>query len=53
VRNRGIAPPKGDTGDLLVTFDLEVPKQLSDEQRKAIETLAGAFEENPRAHLGV
>ncbi len=53
VRNRGIAPPKGDAGDLLVTFDVEVPKRLSDEQRKAIETLAGAFEENPRAHLGV
>ena len=53
VRGRGIAPAKGETGDLLVTFDVEVPKKLTDEQRQAIETLAGAFAENPRSHLGV
>ena len=53
VRGRGIDPAKGDTGDLLVTFDVEVPRHLTDEQRTAIEALAGAFGENPRAHLGV
>jgi molecular chaperone DnaJ len=53
VRGRGIDPAKGESGDLLVTFDVEIPKHLTDEQRQAIETLAGAFGENPRAHLGV
>jgi molecular chaperone DnaJ len=53
VRGRGIDPPKGDAGDLLVTFDVEVPRHLSDEQRQAIEAMAGSFGENPRAHLGV
>ena len=53
VRGRGIDPAKGESGDLLVTFDVEVPKHLTDEQRQAVETLAGAFGENPRAHLGV
>jgi molecular chaperone DnaJ len=53
VRGRGIDPAKGDTGDLLVTFDVEVPRHLTDEQRTAIEALAGTFGENPRAHLGV
>ena len=53
VRGRGIDPAKGETGDLLVTFDVEVPRHLTDEQRTAIEALAGTFGENPRAHLGV
>jgi len=53
VRGRGIDPPKGEPGDLLVTFDVEVPRHLTDEQRQAVEALAGAFHENPRSHLGV
>jgi molecular chaperone DnaJ len=53
VRGRGIDPPKGDAGDLLVTFDVEVPRHLTDEQRQAIEAMAGSFGENPRSHLGV
>jgi molecular chaperone DnaJ len=53
VRGRGIAPAKGEPGDLLVTFDVEIPKHLTDEQRQAVETLQGAFGENPRSHLGV
>jgi molecular chaperone DnaJ len=53
VRGRGIDPPKGDAGDLLVTFDVEVPQHLTDEQRQAIEAMAGSFGENPRSHLGV
>jgi molecular chaperone DnaJ len=43
-----------DTGDLLVTLEVAVPTQLSDEQRALLEKLkdeSGA--ENPRAHLGV
>jgi molecular chaperone DnaJ len=53
VRGRGITPAKGDTGDLLVTFVIEVPKALNDEQRAAIEALAAVMPENPRARLGV
>jgi molecular chaperone DnaJ len=53
VRGRGIQPPKGDPGDLLVTFDVLVPTELTDEQRDAIATLAEQLPANPREHLGV
>lgn len=41
VRGRGVQTDKK-TGDLLVTVQVEVPKQLSDAQRAAIEALAAA-----------
>ena len=47
VRGRGIAPAKGEPGDLLVTFDVEIPKHLTDEQRQAVETLAGCVRREP------
>jgi molecular chaperone DnaJ len=53
VRGRGIQPPKGDAGDLLVTFDVVVPTELSDDQRAAIAALADQLPANPREHLGV
>jgi molecular chaperone DnaJ len=53
VRGRGIQPPRGDAGDLLVTFDVTVPTELSDDQRAAIAALAGQLPSNPREHLGV
>ena len=40
-------------GDLLVTVEVAVPARLSKEERKAVEALAAAAEESPRAHLGV
>jgi len=52
VRGRGVRA-KGAGGDLLVTVEVAVPQRLSDEQRKAIEALADASPESPRAHLGV
>ena len=53
VRGRGIRPPKGDPGDLLVTFEVVVPTELSDEQRAAVEALAEHVPGNPRERLGV
>jgi molecular chaperone DnaJ len=53
VKGRGISPAKGSSGDLLVTFDIDVPGKVNDEQRKALEALAAAFPENPREHLEV
>ena len=53
VRGRGIKPAKGDPGDLLVTFEVAVPTELSDEERAAIEALAEKLPANPRADLGV
>ncbi|MGZ8752529.1 MAG: molecular chaperone DnaJ [Acidimicrobiia bacterium] len=50
VRGRGIETSRG-TGDLLVTFEIMVPKQLDDAGRAAVEALALAFPDNPRAHL--
>ncbi len=52
VRGRGIASKKH-TGDLLVTVEVEVPAELTDQQRQAIEALAAATDRSPRAHLGV
>ncbi len=53
VRGRGIRPAKGEPGDLLVTFDVDVPRSLTDEQRQAVEALAAVMPESPRADLGV
>jgi len=38
-------------GDLLVTVDVQVPDALDERQREAVETLAGAFDTDPRADL--
>ena len=53
VKGRGIQPAKGNAGDLLVTFVVEVPAELTDEQRAAIEALGATMPDNPRADLGV
>jgi molecular chaperone DnaJ len=42
---------KGDTGDLLVTVEVQVPTSLTDAEREAIEKLAAASLESPRAYL--
>lgn len=52
VRSRGVSGPKG-VGDLLVTVDLVVPAELSDEERRAIEKLRDAATASPRSALGV
>lgn len=53
VKGRGISPAKGSSGDLLVTFDVDVPTKVTDEQRQALEALAATFPDNPREHLEV
>ena len=51
VKGRGAAAAGG-AGDLLVTVDVIVPKELSDAQRVAIEALQAAESDlNPRVHL--
>jgi molecular chaperone DnaJ len=52
VRGKG-APSGSSTGDLLVTVEVVVPQNLSDDERAAIEKLAAAATESPRRHLGV
>ena len=52
VKGRGVQAAKG-TGDLLVTVEVAVPTNLSAAERKAVEALAAATDESPRAHLGV
>ena len=54
VRGKGIETTKKGattTGDLIVTVDVDVPKQLSDGEREAIEKLAAATSANPRSSL--
>jgi molecular chaperone DnaJ len=53
VKGRGITPAKGSSGDLLVTYDIDVPAKLNDEQRQALEAFAAAFPGNPREQLEV
>jgi molecular chaperone DnaJ len=54
VKGKGV-PSEGSkpAGDLLVTVDVAVPAKLSSGERKAVEALAAAATESPRAHLGV
>jgi molecular chaperone DnaJ len=52
VKGRGVPKAKR-TGDLLVTVEVAVPAKLSAAERKAVEALAAAGTESPRAHLGV
>ncbi len=53
VRGRGVETPKR-TGDLLVTVEIVVPTDMSDEQRAKLEELAAlAPLPDVRAHLGV
>jgi molecular chaperone DnaJ len=50
VKDKGISTAKG-TGDLIVTVDVQVPAQLSDEQRAAVEAFAAATTVSPRARM--
>ena len=51
VKGRGVGKV-GDAGDMLVTLDVQVPAQLSDEAKAALaEYQRLAAEPNPRAHL--
>lgn len=52
VKGRGVATKKA-TGDLLVTVQVDVPTQLTDEQRDALEAMASTFPAAPRDYLGV
>jgi molecular chaperone DnaJ len=52
VRGRG-APVASGVGDLLVTVEVAVPQRISAAQKEAVEALAAASTESPRAHLGV
>jgi molecular chaperone DnaJ len=53
VRGRGIEKKKGSPGDLLVTFEVAVPKKLSAEERKAVENVRDVLTGDPREHLEV
>jgi molecular chaperone DnaJ len=53
-RLRGEGPPKlgsSGRGDIRYRFTIEVPEQLNDEQRAAVDALAAAMNGDPRAAL--
>jgi molecular chaperone DnaJ len=52
VKGRGVETKKSG-GDLLVTVQVAVPTELTDEQREVVESLADALPPAPREHLGV
>ena len=51
VRGKGLTKRDGARGDLLVTVEVAVPQQLSDEARQALASYAEKQHEDPRAHL--
>jgi molecular chaperone DnaJ len=51
VRGRGVPRRDGTRGDLLVTVEVAVPKDLSPEAREALQSFAQSQPEDPRAHL--
>jgi len=52
VRGRGVPADNGKAaGDLLVTVDVQVPVNLTDEQRTAVDALARVLDADPRAPL--
>ncbi|HWG93892.1 MAG TPA: molecular chaperone DnaJ [Mycobacteriales bacterium] len=55
VRGRGVRRKDGSAGDLLATVQVQVPQQLSDEARRALEQFAqqlhGTADDSPRAAL--
>ena len=52
VRGRGV-PARQGVGDMLVTVEVAVPKNLSAEEREAVQALAAVGRGSPRDHLGV
>lgn len=53
VSGKGVKPPRGKPGDLLVRIEVAVPKKLSREEKKLLEQLATYETEPIRAHLEV
>ncbi len=53
ISGKGVETSTG-TGDMLVTLEIEVPRELTDSERSAIEALKDAqSDRNPRSRLGV
>ena len=54
VQGRGVKDAKDNTGDLLVSVEVTVPSDLTEEQKALLEKFRdNGPEENPRSHLGV
>ncbi len=51
VRGKGVTTRTGQTGDLLVTVDVQVPKNISEQARKALEEFADATPPASRERL--
>jgi molecular chaperone DnaJ len=51
VRGKGVTTRSGHTGDLLVTVDVQVPKDMSEQARKALQEFADATPPAPRERL--
>ena len=51
VRGKGVARRDGTAGDLLVTVDIVVPRDLSEKARLALDELADALPPAPRRHI--
>jgi molecular chaperone DnaJ len=52
VRGEGVTR-KDETGDLMVTVEVQVPQKLSRAEKKAVETLQATLTDDPRSHFDV
>ncbi len=51
VRDKGVHPDRGRSGDLLVRVEVVVPRRVSRDEKKLLEQLATYEDEDVRAHL--
>jgi curved DNA-binding protein len=51
LKGKGVVKKSGPPGDLYVHFQIQLPTHETPELKSAIETLEGAFTEDPRAHI--
>lgn len=53
IRGKGAPKPRGGTGDLLVTVNVDVPAKLGKREKELLEELQAEQAESPRRGLGV
>ncbi len=51
LKGQGVKPAKGEAGDLFAELQILLPKDLSDEDREQLQTIAAKYADNPRADL--
>lgn len=51
IKGHGVAPPKGEPGDLFAEIQIVLPENLSDDERQQLAVVSAKHPQNPRADL--